>query len=163
MNLNVEPRQRVPDLEGEHMKNYYVSIIRRGEMSYIRSELEQFGLIPMEGRLIRLLKDHCFSQEELGESLDIDKGRIAKTVYMLEQKGIVSRNTNSNNRRQKLVSLTEEGERIYDAILDIYEAWDDICYRGFTEEERNMNHEFIKRISHNVVEYKKKIGGRKNG
>lgn len=59
------------------MKNYYVSIIRRCELAYIRSELEEFGLSPLEGRLIRLLKDKFCSQEQLAEDLDIDKSRIA--------------------------------------------------------------------------------------
>ena len=70
------------------MKNHYVSIIRRGELSYIRSELEQFGLSPLEGRLIGLLKDRCCSQEELGTCLDLDKGRIARAISMLEAKGL---------------------------------------------------------------------------
>lgn len=138
------------------MKNYYVSIIRRGELTYIRGELEQFGLTPLEGRLIRLLKECCYSQDELGEVLDIDKGRIARTIFSLEEKGLISREVNEKNRRQKIVSLTEKGVEVYGAICDIYEAWDDICYKGFTEEERDLNHEFVKRISQNVVEYKKK-------
>lgn len=145
------------------MKNYYVSIIRRCELAYIRGELEVYGLIPLEGRLIRQLKDRCCSQEELGEALDIDKGRIARTIYMLEEKGLVCRITNDKNRRQKLVSLTEKGNEIYGTICQIYEAWDDICYEGFTDGEREQNHEFIKRISRNVLDYKKENGGKKNG
>lgn len=145
------------------MNNYYISIIRRGELAYIRAELERFDLIPMEGRLIRLLKNRCCSQEELGESLDIDKGRIAKTIFMLEEKGLVQRTVNEKNRRQKQVTLTEKGEDVYESICGIYEAWNDICYRGFSEKERNENHEFIKRISENILEYKKENGGKVNG
>lgn len=145
------------------MKNYYVSIIRRGELSYLRSELEAFGLIPLEGRLICLLKGRCLMQEELAECLDLDKGRIARTISMLEEKGLVCRNTNDQNRRQKLVSLTEKGIEICERICEVYQAWNDICYQGFTEEEKNLNHEFVKRISQNVQNYKKENGGRKNG
>ena len=81
------------------MKNYYVSIIRRCELAYIRSELEEFGLSPLEGRLIRLLKDKFCSQEELAEDLDIDKSRIARTMFLLEEKGLVHRVINEKNRR----------------------------------------------------------------
>ena len=145
------------------MKYNYVSIIRRCELSYIRSELEEFGLIPLEGRLIRLLKDNCCSQEELGETLDIDKSRIARTIFMLEEKGLIHRVINEKNRRQKLVSLTENGLEAYKTICEIYQAWDAICYKGFTDEEREMNTEFIKRISQNVVGYKKENVGKSNG
>ena len=135
------------------MKNYYVSIIRRCELAYIRSELEEFGLSPLEGRLIRLLKDKFCSQEQLAEDLDIDKSRIARTMFLLEEKGLVHRVVNEKNRRQKIVSLTENGLKVYDAI----------CYRGFTEEERKINQEFVKRISQNVVGYKKENGGKNHG
>ena len=39
------------------MNNHFVSIIRRCELSYVRAEMEKYGLIPLEGRLIRILKD----------------------------------------------------------------------------------------------------------
>lgn len=84
-------------------------------------------------------------------------------MFLLEEKGLVHRVINEKNRRQKIVSLTENGLKVYETICDIYEAWDDICYRGFTDEERKMNQEFIKRISQNVVGYKKENGGKNNG
>ena len=145
------------------MKNYYISIIRRGELSFIRNKQEEFGLNPLEGRLIRILMGNCYSQEELGGCLDIDKGRIAKTIFSLEEKGLIRREVNEKNRRQKLVSLTEKGIEMYETIAHIYEEWDDICYEGFTEEERKQSHEFIKRISANVLEYKKENGGNIHG
>lgn len=82
---------------------------------------------------------------------------------MLEEKGLVCRSTNDQNRRKKLVSLTEKGEETYGRICEIYQAWNDICYRGFSEDERNLNRAFIERISQNVLEFKKENGGRKNG
>lgn len=145
------------------MENYYVSIIRRCELSYIRCELEKYGLIPLEGRILRLLKDQCCSQDYLGEILDIDKGRIAKTIFSLEEKKLICRAVNEKNRRQKLVSLTEKGMSIYETLCVIYKKWDNICYTGFTQEERMLNTEFVKRISKNVVEYKKENGGKTNG
>ncbi len=31
------------------MNNHFVSIIRRCELSYVRGEMEKYGLIPLEG------------------------------------------------------------------------------------------------------------------
>lgn len=145
------------------MKNFYVSIIRRGELCYIRRALEEFGLNPMEGGVIRLLKDHCCSQEALGCALDVDKGRIARTIASLEDKKLVYRVVNDCNHRQKMVSLTEPGNDIYEAICGIYKSWDDICHKGFSDEEKKLNQEFIKRVSQNVLDYKKENGGKLNG
>lgn len=145
------------------MENYYVSIIRRCELYYIRGELENFGLMPLEGRLIRLLAGKNCSQECLGEILDIDKGRIAKTVSLLEEKNLICRNIDESNRRKKIVGLTKKGKEIYEEICRIYIRWDEICYRDFTEEEKVLNNDFVRRISENVIEHKKKSGGKLNG
>ena len=93
------------------MNNHFVSIIRRCELSYVRGEMEKYGLIPLEGRLIRILKDKSCSQDDLAEYLNLDKGRIAKNLASLEEKGLVCRRINEKDRRQKFVSLTEKGRR----------------------------------------------------
>ena len=128
------------------MNNHFVSIIRRCELSYVRAEMEKYGLIPLEGRLIRILKDKSCSQEEMAEYLNLDKGFICRRV-------------NENDRRQKFVSLTEKGEEIYEHIRDIYRSWDEICYTGFSQEEQQIHQDHIKRIAANAVAYRKK-GGR---
>ena len=94
------------------MNNHFVSIIRRCELSYVRGEMEKYGLIPLEGRLIRILKDKSCSQDDLAEYLNLDKGRIAKNLASLEEKGLVCRRINEKDRRQKFVSLTEKGEEL---------------------------------------------------
>ena len=68
------------------MNNHFVSIIRRCELSYVRGEMEKYGVIPLEGRLIRILKDKSCSQDDLAEYLNLDKGRIAKNLASLEEK-----------------------------------------------------------------------------
>ena len=141
------------------MNNHFVSIIRRCELSYVRAEMEKYGLIHLEGRLIRILKDKSCSQEEMAEYLNLDKGRIAKNLASLEEKGLICRRINENDRRQKFVSLTEKGTEIYEHIRDIYRSWDEICYTGFSQEEQQIHQDHIKRIAANAVAYRKK-GGR---
>ena len=80
------------------MNNHFVSIIRRCELSYVRGEMEKYGLIPLEGRLIRILKDKSCSQDDLAEYLNLDKGRIAKNLASLEEKGLVCRRINAMKR-----------------------------------------------------------------
>lgn len=140
------------------MNNHFVSIIRRCELSYVRGEMEKYGLIPLEGRLIRILKDKNCSQEEMAEYLNLDKGRIARNLASLEEKGLICRKVNENDRRQKFVSLTEKGEEIYKHIRDIYKSWDQICYAGFSEEEQQVHQDHIKRIAENAVTYRKRGG-----
>lgn len=144
------------------MNNHYISIIRRSEQAFLRNELEKYGLSPLESRIICTLRKHSFTQEELGACLDIDKGRIAKGIFSLEEKGYIERIVNEKNRRQKIVSLTESGKSIYEKISSIYDIWNQICYNGFSEIERVQNQQFVERITANIAAYKKR-GGDLNG
>lgn len=139
--------------------NRYIGIYRRCELHYIREELEKYGLTSLEGRLIPLMKDKCVSQEELCCMMNLDKGRIARTVFLLEEKGLVCRHVNEKNRRQKLVSLTEAGIAMLEKIEEIYSAWNDICYTGFSEEEKRLHRDLFQRMTENAVEYRRKNGG----
>ena len=69
------------------MKNYYVSIIRRCELAYIRSELEEFGLSPLEGRLIRLLKDKFVARKNWLRILTLIKAGLPARCFSWKKKG----------------------------------------------------------------------------
>ena len=58
--------------------NQYTGIYRRCELWFIRRELEQFGLQPLEGKIIMFLQDNQCTQEDIGAHFDLDKGRIAR-------------------------------------------------------------------------------------
>ena len=118
--------------------NQYTGIYRRCELWFIRRELEQFGLQPLEGKIIMFLQDNQCTQEDIGAHFDLDKGRIARNLSELEEKGLVCRVVNENNKRQKLVSLTLQGNQILSEIDRIFEKWDTVCFSGFTEEERRL-------------------------
>ncbi|MEG2038907.1 MAG: winged helix DNA-binding protein, partial [Oscillospiraceae bacterium] len=82
-------------------------------------------------------------------------GRIAKAMAHLEKKGFICRVINENNKREKLVRLTERGHvmvKIFNGILD---EWKGICYVGFSDEERECYLGFLKRISDNVLANRK--------
>ena len=46
--------------------NQYTGIYRRCELWFIRRELEQFGLQPLEGKIIMFLQDNQCTQEDIG-------------------------------------------------------------------------------------------------
>lgn len=134
--------------------NQYVGIYRRCELLYIRAELEKYGLQPLEGKVLNFLRSHCCTQEEIGAHFCLDKGRIARTLSELEEKGMICRCVNEKNKRQKLTSLTSAGKQVLAETDLIFEKWDDICYSGFTDEERRLQLSFVKRIAENVMEYR---------
>lgn len=143
--------------------NQYTGIYRRCELLYIRCELDKYGLQPLEGKMLFFLRHNCCTQDEVGQHFDIDKGRIARALSEFEEKGLVCRKVNERNKRQKLVSLTQMGEKIVDEIEAIFQKWDEICYEGFSEEEKRLHQDFIKRIARNAMEYRHRQGEVENG
>lgn len=139
--------------------NQYTGIYRRSELLYIRLELEQYGLQPLEGKVLYFLCNNCCTQEDVCAHFDMDKGRIARNLSELEDKGLVCRTVNEKNKRQKLVRLTPKGEEVLVEIGTIFQRWDAICYSGFSEEERRMHQDFVKRIAENAMNYRHKSGG----
>ncbi|WP_417039408.1 MarR family winged helix-turn-helix transcriptional regulator [Clostridium porci] len=138
--------------------NRYTGIYRRCELLYIRSELDKYRIQPLEGKMLFFLSKNCCTQEEIGQHFNIDKGRIARALSELEERELVCRKVNQQNKRQKLVSLTTEGEQIVSEIDAIFRRWDEICYDGFSEEERRLYQDFVKRIADNVIEYRHRQG-----
>ena len=132
--------------------NQYIGIYRRAELFFIRSKLEQYGLAPLEGKVLLRLQNGGCGQDELGGFFEVDKGRIAKILFTLEERGLICRGVNEKNRRQKLVSLTPAGEQMVENIKKVFEEWDTACFRGFSEEERQIYTDFIRRIAENVTE-----------
>ena len=134
--------------------NQYIGIYRRCELLYIRSEFEKYALQPLEGKILYFLRKGCCTQEDVCIYFDMDKGRIARTLSELEDKGLVCRVVNENNKRQKLVSLTLQGNQVLSEIDRIFEKWDAVCFSGFTEEERRLYQDIVKRIAENAMEYR---------
>ena len=130
--------------------NQYTGIYRRCELWFIRRELEQFGLQPLEGKIIMFLQDNQCTQEDIGAHFDLDKGRIARNLSVLEEKGLVRRLINEKNKRQKFVSLTCRGNQVLEEIHRISGR--------FTEEERRQQQDYLRRIAENAIEYKHRVG-----
>ena len=102
--------------------NQYTGIYRRCELWFIRRELEQFGLQPLEGKIIMFLQDNQCTQEDIGAHFDLDKGRIARSLSELEEKGLVRRLINEKNKRQKFVSLTVRGNQAGGTRFDLRDS-----------------------------------------
>ncbi|PFG50425.1 MarR family transcriptional regulator [Amycolatopsis sulphurea] len=80
----------------------------------LRRELAAFGIelweLELLGALMRSGPPHRLSAGELLTCMHLTSGGVTKRVAGLEAKGLVRRDVNPDDRRQILVSLTEEGQ-----------------------------------------------------
>lgn len=96
--------------------------------------------------LTMLYRDAPLSQQELAERLRLEKSTVSRMVDDLETKSWVERCICDDDRRQKLIHLTESGRKRADSVsgarLNHFEAILD----QIPENERNSVHESLKTL-----------------
>ena len=135
-----------------------ISIIRRSEQNYLRSRVEEYNIHPIGALALSLIgrAGEC-NQDSLCMEMNVDKGRIAKTVACLEENGYLARQVNPHNKREKQLHLTEKGQEMAQIVKQIFNDWNEICFSGFTPEEKNQYMAYVERIAHNAANNRKEF------
>jgi len=133
----------------------HFGIIRRCAQSFFREKLAELNLKPVDG-VVLLSISQCGScnQETVGCAVDIDKGRIARTMARLEEHGLIRRVVNPQNKREKQIELTAKGAQFLSVICSFEEEWQARCFAGFTEEEKQNYLGYLERIARNALSEK---------
>jgi len=91
-------------------------LIRRAQqiaVSIFLDECRDFDITPMNYAVMKVLKaTPDLDQITLAHRAAIDRSTIGGLAERLEEKGWIRRMPGTEDRRQKLLSLTEEGERV---------------------------------------------------
>ncbi|GAB7068330.1 MarR family transcriptional regulator [Mycobacterium hodleri] len=98
-----------------------------------RDVVETSGLPFSRIRVLRRLARRPMTATEIAEAATMDAPATSVAVNDLEGRGLVVRETNPNNRRCKVVSLTDEGRRMVASI----EGVDDPAPRPFATLSRD--------------------------
>ena len=139
-----------------------IEVLRRIERQYMKEGAARLGMHPLAGMLLHLVDTRGpMRQEDLSAWTGVDKGRVARTLAGMEASGLVERRVSPSCRREKQVTLTEEGCRAVEQIHRLMADWNEICYAGFTQEEREEYSRLLNRIVDNAVSYRQK--GARNG
>ncbi|AXV36841.1 MAG: MarR family transcriptional regulator [Methanobacteriaceae archaeon] len=130
-----------------------LSIVIRNHFIFMNKELKYLELT--EGQvpcLMAISKKPEITQDDLARMFHIDKGTIARTIRKLEEKKLVNKVQDQFNRRRYLLSLTEKGENIIPEILRTEEKWENIIFKGFSNEERTGLLKGMKKLAENSLE-----------
>ena len=91
-----------------------------------RAVVERTGLPFSRIRILRRLARHPMSVKQIAEAAAMDAPAATVAVNDLERRGLVARRIDPQNRRCKLVSLTEAGREVFalvEAVDDPAPAW----------------------------------------
>ena len=113
-------------------------MIGKGYSVYVNRNLEEFGINTTQLHLLfEIAHESNINQEMIATRCNINKGAVARSIRKLEERGLVKREIDKNNRRQNRLSLTKDGEEILIKACGVLRNWEDsvILDDGYIKKE----------------------------
>lgn len=102
-----------------------ITTISRSHMAFLFSEIEKLGIGGQFQFLMGLAREDGIIQEELANRFHLNESTIARALRKLEDAGMVQREVDENNRRRKIITVTEKGRAAVDSISEIDQKWEE--------------------------------------
>ncbi len=128
-------------------------MIGKGYSVYVNRNLEGFGINTTQLHLLfEIAHESNINQEMIATRCNINKGAVARSIRKLEEKGLVKREIDENNRRQNRLSLTKDGEDILIKACGVLRDWEDsvILDDGYIKKE--LLQKVLKEIAVKTIE-----------
>jgi len=116
------------------------------------ARLRELDLNMTQASLLSFLRDHgSLTQRELADHLHIGRAAVGSFVDGLEQRGLVSRADDPNDRRAWQVALREASRPVIDAFDVVDAELRSEIRAGLTRDERQLLAELLIRVERNAA------------
>ncbi|MDF2484048.1 MAG: putative transcriptional regulator [Herbinix sp.] len=130
----------------------HMSIIVRYCRIFFERALADINIgLPEHHILIYLSKNDTVNQDAIAKHYSIDKGTIAKSMNKLEEKGLIIRTDNPNNKREKQITLSDKGYSILSDMQKTTDEWYSSVFEGLSKDEIDQLSGILEKISVNAV------------
>lgn len=100
--------------------------------------------------LMCLAGEGTLAGQEMSELMGISAMNVSRALTMLENKGLIERVDNNDNRRRKPVQLTARGEQEFAALQQPLSDVAALMFKGLNASEQRQLREALSRINHNT-------------
>lgn len=115
---------------------HYVEELVSSYGKYYENNFKDHNLTIKESSiLLRIRFEGITTQYDLVELFKVSGAYIAKLLKKFEECGYVVRKEDPENRRKKLVKLTDDGVKKTDEIIDVIQGWEDKVTADITDDE----------------------------
>src|SRR5215471_8630780 len=109
---------------------------QRGDLPTLASEFE---LSPTQCHVLHLIEpERPIPMSRLAEALACDASNVTGLVDRLESRGLIRRQPSADDRRVKVLELTEEGARLRSTVIERMTRPPEIFARLSAEEQRML-------------------------
>lgn len=92
-------------------------------------------------------------QKDLARQLEQEQSFMTRLIDGLEQRNLVERKRNPDDRRSFCISITEEGKKAFEKGKVLYEEFKDTILGGFQPEEHDQLLNYLYRLRKNADVY----------
>ena len=134
----------------KHIGKYISQLYRKGSV-FINKEVSEYGI--GSGQFMFLLELYINdgkNQEEIAETLKIDKGTTARALKKLEEQGFVTRIKDENDKRSNKIYLNDKAKDVREGVLDVLNDWNKEINKSLTEEEEEMLKSLLEKVCKNI-------------
>ncbi len=143
-----------------HKIGKLVARIHEASHKWLVGELAAVGLkslAPSHGDVLAYLFMHgAATMHELADFAHRTRPTMTVLVDKMEAVGLVTRRTSESDARSQVVRLTERGEALRPAFMDISSRFMSLLYAGITEEESETVERILSKILSNTEKPKEK-------
>lgn len=130
----------------------YLHRVRDRSFDRCSCHIESINITPSEGDILVALRSspppHVATPTELQKSLLITSGGLTKLLYQLEERGLISRSVQEQDKRSKLVHLTPQGRKTVEKMMTLAMKDDNEWLReAFSEKELDQMIKLLKKAA----------------
>ena len=104
-----------------------------------RIAVEKFQMTEEQFQVLRRIRKGSASVSALAEANRTSRSSVSKAVDALVRRGLVARSQDPDDRRNVPLALTDEGQRVMDAIFTEAEAWLSARFARLTADELSLS------------------------
>ncbi len=120
---------------------------------YAGEGIAKNGLTRGQPMLLDMLMryDGC-NQKLIAEKCQLEPATITSILTLMEKSGLVERRTSKEDKRVMTVHLTQKGRDAHRRVSEVFLLeQEDICFAGFSEQEREDAIAVLRRIYRNLT------------
>lgn len=116
-----------------------LNIFFRCGKEYGRNAIKDLGINDTEYTICSFLYFYKDAPQDLiCKSYMIDKTTVTKALHSMEERGLITRTVNPENRRQNLINLTKDGKDLIKDVVNVYDDWVSEVVTSLNEDEQKQ-------------------------
>jgi MarR family transcriptional regulator for hemolysin len=152
--MKMPPPQRTPPPPGEperDLAGFWINLASRTIVRIMDARLRPSGFALSHLPVLRALgQGKALSQKELARIARVEQQTMAELLARMERDGLVEREPNPDDRRASLTSLTRSARTRFPKVAEILIQGEREAMVGFSDEERALFLDFLKRVVRNL-------------